>query len=285
MSLAQSDMPRTVTQLGTARRFPGSAHEPSIDPAWQPWLDMLGMALDEASDPSWAAIEPAAGEREAGAPLLHGATARLDARRARDLVRALAERAGILAVNDVDPVRLIRAAIERDDSVIARAAEHAGASHDSLTVIAQLSAMPLLHAAVPRLDAGARAVWQRGYCPVCGAWPTLVEMRGIERERRLRCGCCAADWRLPVLRCAYCGELDHHLLGSLISEGEAQQRRIETCESCHGYLKVVMTLGALPPRSLALQDLATVPLDFVAQGRGYERPSRGAWPLRMGLIA
>jgi FdhE protein len=246
---------------------------------------MLGMALDEASDPSWAAIEPAAGVREAGAPLLHGATARLDARRARDLVRALADRVGILAANDIDPIRLIRAAIERDDAVIAHAAERAGASHDSLTVIAQLSAMPLLHLAVLGLDSGARALWQRGYCPVCGAWPSLVEMRGIERERRLRCGCCAADWRLPVLRCAFCGELDHQLLGSLIPEGDEQRRRIETCESCRGYLKVVMTLGALPPRTLALQDLATVPLDFVAQGRGYERPSSAAWPIRMRVLA
>jgi FdhE protein len=128
-------------------------------------------------------------------------------------------------------------------------------------------------------------VWQRGYCPVCGAWPSLVEMRGIERERRLRCGCCAADWQLPVLRCAFCGELDHHLLGSLLPEGDEQRRRIDTCESCRGYLKIVMTLGSLPPRMLALQDLATVPLDFVAQERGYERPSSAGWPLRMALLA
>ena len=285
MSLAQSDMPRTVTQIGTAGRLSGSASEPPIDPAWQPWLDLLGMALDEASDPSWAVVEPVSGEREAGAPLLHGAVARLDARRASDLVRGLAEQVGILAAREIEPSRLIQAAIERDDTVVARIAERVGASHDSLTVIAQLCAMPLLHAAARKLDPGVPAVWQRGYCPVCGAWPSLVEMRGIERERRLRCGCCAADWRLPVLRCAFCGELDHHLLGSLIQEGDEQRRRVETCESCHGYLKVVMTLGALPPRTLALQDLATVPLDLVAQERGYERPSRAAWPLRMGLLA
>ncbi|HEY9429642.1 MAG TPA: formate dehydrogenase accessory protein FdhE [Gemmatimonadaceae bacterium] len=278
-------MSRTVTQIGTPGRLSGSAPEPPIDPAWQPWLDLLGMALDEASDPSWVAVEPASGEREAGAPLLHGAVARLDARRASDLVHGLAEQVGILAAEEIEPTRLIRAAIERDDAIVARIAERVGASHDSLTVIAQLCAMPLLHAAARKLDPGVPAVWQRGYCPVCGAWPSLVEMRGIERERRLRCGCCAADWRLPVLRCAFCGELDHHLLGSLIQEGDEQRRRVETCESCHGYLKVVTTLGALPTRTLALQDLATVPLDLVAQERGYERPSRAAWPLRMGLLA
>ncbi len=285
MSITHGDMSRTVTQLGAAGRLSAAALEPPIDSAWQPWLDLLGMVLDEASDQSWAGIEPAVSEREAGAPLLHGATVRLDSLRAGGLVRALAERVGILDAAAMQPSRLIRAAIERDDAAISRTAERVGASHDSLTVIAQLAAMPLLHAAARSLDPGVPARWQRGYCPVCGTWPSLVEMRGIERERRLRCGCCAADWRLPVLRCAFCGELDHHLLGSLIPEGDEQRRRIETCESCHGYLKVVMTLGALPPRTLALQDLATVPLDFVAQGRGYERPSSAGWPVRMGSVA
>jgi FdhE protein len=197
----------------------------------------------------------------------------------------LADRIGILSVSDHDPIALIRAAMERDDQVMARAASGTGASHDALTVLAQLAAIPPLHAAARSLDRGVPAVWQRGYCPVCGTWPSLVEMRGIQRERRLRCGCCAADWALPVLHCPFCGELDHHLLGSLIPEGDEKQRRIETCESCRGYLKVVMTLGALPPLTLALQDLATVPLDFVAQERGYERPSSAGWPVRVGRIA
>ncbi|HEU4585762.1 MAG TPA: formate dehydrogenase accessory protein FdhE [Gemmatimonadaceae bacterium] len=278
-------MSRTVTKLGTSGGLSGAANDPPVDPEWQTWLDLLAITLDEASDPSWAVIEAATAEREAGAPLLHGAAVRLDARRAGNLVRALAKRIGMLAAGGLDPILLIRAAIERDDDVIARAAEHVGTSHDSLAVLAQFAATPLLHAAARSLDRGVAAVWQRGYCPVCGTWPALVEMRGIERERRLRCGCCAADWQLPVLRCAFCGELDHHLLGSLIPEGDEKQRRVETCESCHGYLKVVMTLGALPPLTLALQDLGTVPLDFVAQERGYERPSSPGWSVRMGHIA
>jgi FdhE protein len=246
---------------------------------------MLGIVLDEASDPRWAEVAPSPGERAEGAPLLHGVTARLDARRAGALVRRLAERVGIVAADEIAPIELIRAALERDDPAIARIAEHVAASHDSLTVLAQLAAMPLLHSAARALGARVPTTWQRGYCPVCGAWPSLVEMRGIEHERRLRCGCCGTDWRLPVLRCAFCGELDHHLLGSLLPEGDEQRRRIETCESCHGYLKVVMTLGALSPHVLAFQDLATVHLDLAAQGRGYSRPSSAGWPLRMGLVA
>jgi FdhE protein len=210
---------------------------------------------------------------------------RLDARRAGAFVRRLADAAGIVAVGELDPGEAIRAAIVRDDRGIASMAEHIGVSADVLAVLAQMAAMPVLHAAARVLSADASRVWQRGYCPVCGAWPSLVEMRGIERERRLRCGCCGADWPLPILRCAFCGEMDHHHLGSLLPEGEEQYRHIETCEQCHGYLKAVTTLGALSMAVLARQDLATVPLDLVAQERGYARPSRPGWTLTIGMVA
>ena len=140
-----------------------------------------------------------------------------------------------------------------------------------------LAALPLLHACARALAAHVPPSWQRGWCPVCGAWPALAEMRGIERDRRLRCGCCAADWSLPVLHCAFCDEVDHHRLGFLIVEGETQLGRVETCETCHGYLKTVMTLSTLAPRVLARHDLASVAIDLAVQDRGYARPTRPGW--------
>lgn len=278
-------MPRTSSPIGAAGRLPGAAADPPVDPAWRPWLSLLGIALDEASDPAWAVAALARAERPSDAPLLHGATVRLDARRAGAFMRRLAEAAGLLAAGELDPGEAIRAAITRDDRAIAGMSEQLGVSADALAVLALMAAIPVLHAAARVLSADASRVWQRGYCPVCGAWPSLVEMRGIERERWLRCGCCGADWPLPVLRCAFCGETDHHRLGALLPDGEEQYRRIETCERCHGYLKAVTTLGALSVPVLARQDLATVPLDLVAQERGYARPSRPGWVLTIGVVA
>ena len=34
------------------------------------------------------------------------------------------------------------------------------------------------------------AVWQQGYCPICGGWPLLAELRGIELAQYLRCAAC-----------------------------------------------------------------------------------------------
>jgi FdhE protein len=278
-------MPRTTPTIGAAGGFPAAAADPSIDPAWRPWLELLEIVEEESDHPAWAAaiVAPPATQPE-GAPLLHTATVRLDTARAAGIVRHLAGAVGILGAVEIDPYEAIRAAIERDDATILRIAETIGASQEVLTVVAQLASVPLLHAAARVLDAERPPAWQLGYCPVCGAWPALVEMRGIERERRSRCTCCGASWTLPVLRCAFCGETDHNRLGYLLPEGEEQQRRIETCESCRGYLKVVTTLGALPFAVLALQDLVTVPLDLAAQDRGYARPSNPGWVPRIHFV-
>jgi len=277
-------MSRTTSHVGTAGGLPGTATSQIVDPGWQQWIDLVDIALGETGDAAWMSILPSPVARPANAPLLEGATLRVDQERASDLARRLAAAVGIVAEDGIDALEMIRSAITRDHDGFERMSNHLAVPADTLAVVAQLAATPLLHACARGLGADSPRTWQRGYCPVCGAWPVLVEMRGIERVRCLRCGCCGADWPLPLLHCAFCDEIDHHHLGSLLLEGEEQQTRIETCESCHGYLKAVTTLGALPFRTLALKDLETIPLDLAAQDRGYARPAHPGWPLRIELV-
>jgi FdhE protein len=269
-------MPWSTGPVGTAAGLPG-AIDAQVDPAWQPWLDLLDVALEESNSHEWSSDVTARAERPDGAPMMHGAILRIDGQRAKRLVRRLSGIAGVRGGNDIDPAAAIRAAISRDDRALAEMAEMRDTSIDAFAIVAQVAAMPLLMAAALTLEPRAASAWQRGYCPVCGAWPSLAEVRGIERERRLRCGCCSADWPLPLLHCAFCDELDHGKLGSLQPEGEEQLRRVETCETCHGYLKAMTTYAPLSIRTLVLLDLTTVPLDLVAHDRGYARPSRPGW--------
>jgi FdhE protein len=277
-------MPWTTGTVGTAAGLPG-AIEAQVDPAWQPWLDLLDVALEESNGHAWDSIVTARDERPDGAPIMHGAVVRIDTQRAKRLLRRLGAVAGVRARDEVDPRAAIRAAIARDDRALAEMAGRCDAPVDAFAVVAQVAAMPLLMGAALALESRAASAWQRGYCPVCGAWPSLTELRGIERERRLRCGCCGADWPLPLLHCAFCDELDHGKLGALQPEGEEQLRRIETCETCHGYLKSATTYGALSIRTLVLLDLTTIPLDLVAQDRGYARPARPGWAPEIEVVS
>jgi FdhE protein len=114
--------------------------------------------------------------------------------------------------------------------------------------------------------------WQQGYCPICGSVPKLGEYRGLEQNRFLRCGICAADWSFPRLQCPACGNKDHRQLGYLHVDGEQNKCRAATCEECKQYVKMVSTLMPLPPLQLWVTDVATVHVDLLAADQGFSPP-------------
>jgi len=113
--------------------------------------------------------------------------------------------------------------------------------------------------------------WNRGVCWVCGDPALLAELRGNVQARHLRCGRCAASWGYPRLACVHCGNEEPSTRGVLLPGGGAGTSRVETCDVCRGYLKAVITHDPVPPDLLVVVDLETVPLDFLARDRGYER--------------
>src|SRR3989454_9359488 len=72
--------------------------------------------------------------------------------------------------------------------------------------------------------------WAYGDCPVCGGWPALAEIRGLDGSRHLRCGGCGGDWRTEWLLCPFCGERDHGNLGSLVSPESLERQKIRSEE-------------------------------------------------------
>jgi FdhE protein len=137
----------------------------------------------------------------------------------------------------------------------------------------RLTLFPLLtsvNAALAPLREGVH--WQRGFCPTCGSWPLLGEFRGLEQTRFMRCGLCASEWEMPRSICVFCGNWDYNQLGFLHVEGEETSYRAATCDVCHGYVKMMCSLSALPPLQLLVADVATLHLDLIAAERGYSNP-------------
>lgn len=254
-----------------------------LDPTWRKWVDLVELAVAESQQPVWSECVQVRQQLSPDAPLLHDATLRVNVERATEFARRLADNLGIVALEAVDPLALILAGVERDVGTIDLLAGKLAVSTDTVALLGQLSALPLLLNVARALSPEASRTWQRGYCPVCGAWPSMVEMRGIQRERRMRCGCCGSDWLLPVLRCAFCSENDHKMLGVLLPEHGEPQVRIETCSTCRGYLKTLNTLTTLPFPTLALKDMSTIAFDLAAQERGFARPTRPGWQLEVEI--
>jgi FdhE protein len=59
---------------------------------------------------------------------------------------------------------------------------------------------------------------------------------------------------------------------------------VDTCLTCKGYVKTRALLQPTPPYAVVLEDLATVDWDIVALERGYVRPTRPGYPLRVRLV-
>jgi len=265
-------------------------------PDGRAWLTLLAETLRELKAPAWTAIVPQPEpERPVAAPLLAGVTLAVDPNMVRRWVRRLLQQAGKvvspntapLATIDTrhfDPLPLLEAAICLDDPRLVDLAQADGADPGALGALMQLATMPLLQACGRSLARQVPIDWSSGYCPVCGAWPTLAEVRGLERTHRWRCGRCGGDWGLALLRCPYCGEASHQRLGSLTTENNDATCIVDTCLTCKGYIKTRAVLQPTPPYAVVLEDLSTVDWDIVALERGYRRPTQPGYPLGVRLV-
>jgi len=269
-----------VTAPGAAApTFEGLARE---HPEWQGWLDVMRSAFERAGSPEWQEIVVTpAPDRPAGAPWLAGAVIDVPEPVARRWTSALLRSAGARA-DAIDPATFLAVAVALDPEGLAALGRTIGLDADRLRALAHPAALPLLSACPAR--AGAPPTdWTHGYCPVCGAWAAMSELRGLELSRHLRCGRCGADWPAAWLACIFCGNDDHEALAGLVSESAGPMRRVDTCRRCQAYLKTVTTLVARSHAEVVLEDLATVAYDVSALDTGAIRPPGLGWPPRVDV--
>lgn len=110
--------------------------------------------------------------------------------------------------------------------------------------------------------------WENGRCPLCSALPALMSI--VEGPKRiLHCSFCGTTGTYKFIGCPNCGSVDTAKLNTIVSEDEPGFR-ITTCDQCHTYVKIVEG-PILTEMAIDLADMASLPLDFVAQGKGYAR--------------
>jgi FdhE protein len=265
-------------------------------PEWRLLLSLWEQVFQEDARGTFSTIsvtiDPA---RSIESPLLAGATISLSPLAVNNWLRRLlshitrdyADDHALNAelANKLDPVGLLEAAITQDDQLIGLLANQAGVDPGPLEALAQIVAAPALRSCARQLASAAPADWDEGFCPICGAWATIAEQRGLERSRRFRCGRCGGDWMGIDLRCPFCKTIDHNSLASLVPDSKGGAQKVETCRECHGYIKLMTALRRWTADEVVLADLSTVELDFVAVDRGFSRPERPAAAYRITIEA
>lgn len=110
--------------------------------------------------------------------------------------------------------------------------------------------------------------WVCGYCPICGMQPILGYIKGEEGKKYLICKACDSKWSFPRIKCPCCGTNDPIHLSYLTSK-EDSRHRIEICDNCQNYLKVIDLRSTDQNIDASIENLLTLHLDIIARKKGY----------------
>lgn len=119
--------------------------------------------------------------------------------------------------------------------------------------------------------------WEEGRCPVCRAVPSLSFINQ-EEGRTISCSYCSSRGKWHRIGCPHCQNRDARKLEILQVEQE-KGFRIDLCNECKSYIKT-MDESLLSEYPAELLDIISLPLDILAQGRGYKRLSPNAIGMR-----
>jgi FdhE protein len=265
-------------------------------PEWKPWLTVIEEVLREATEPTWEGFVPGPpAQYDSKVPLLAGATLALDmstVARWWERLRRAAYQSGTPKMSTlkrakgsrVDAAPLFTSSLCQHGEQLKGAAISLDVDPDAFQAVAALMPVPFLQACGRRWARAIAPSWTEGYCPVCGAWPVLTEVRGIERRRSLRCGRCGAEWQAHCLSCPFCALTDHRELVSLVPESCGSTRTVDACKRCGGYVKSFTVLQGGPAVGVMLDDLASVDLDVAALAQGYKRPQGTGYCLDVTIV-
>ena len=114
-----------------------------------------------------------------------------------------------------------------------------------------------------RIDLGN---WNHGHCPICG-WEPDFAVITPSADRRLFCGRCVAQWSFAALTCPFCSNDDRALITSFATRDG--HYRVYACDVCRRYLKAYDGRRSQRAVMVAVDTIATLPLDAAAMQRGY----------------
>jgi formate dehydrogenase maturation protein FdhE len=113
------------------------------------------------------------------------------------------------------------------------------------------------------------AGWRRGFCPLCGAEPSLARLAREDGRRVLVCSLCRSEWSFDRLRCPYCEADNAPQTRYFTVEGDPAHR-VDCCGRCRRYLITIDERGLDYRPHIASEEIVTARLGWLAREQGYQ---------------
>jgi FdhE protein len=121
------------------------------------------------------------------------------------------------------------------------------------------------------LDATALVPVADGACPTCGSPPVasmVVGWQGAHGTRFCACALCGTLWNTVRIKCTLCGSTKG--IGYQEIDGGSGVVKAETCDECHGYVKILHQHKDAAADPVA-DDVASLGLDLLVRELGFRR--------------
>jgi FdhE protein len=173
------------------------------------------------------------------------------------------------ARGDLDPKTLFKSLLQGSDAYFQDTAQRIGSDAKTLAFLAYNSILPSIELSAAQVASylDTEAVWQKGYCPVCGSSPGLAVLNQ-EGQRVVVCSFCRHPWQAPRLFCVFCENRKSDELQYVFAEEESDLR-IDVCERCRHYIKTVQGREVARPLYPPLEQVASLHLDMIAAEKGF----------------
>lgn len=170
-----------------------------------------------------------------------------------------------------------KAAVDSHREYFDGLSQRLGVSVDVLLFIGRMVVAPFVAAVAGKMDVCSQdeaddSPSDARICPICSSAPGLASLTGEEGRRLLHCSLCGHAWAFARIACSRCGSTDQQVLGKLLIPDE-EAKWLEVCDTCHGYVKTVdcRKLSAGEAWMAVVEDVATLPLDLLAEKEGHSR--------------
>jgi FdhE protein len=118
--------------------------------------------------------------------------------------------------------------------------------------------------------------WEKGYCPICGAFPSIAFIEEQGGKRFLHCSACGHYWRFTRVICPYCENEAPEGMDYFYVEKKTQESAF-ICDKCKKYLVTLYRAGGLFARDMDVFAISLIHLDMIMQEKGYEPMVSCAW--------
>lgn len=118
--------------------------------------------------------------------------------------------------------------------------------------------------------------WEKGYCPICGEFPSIALIEEEGGKRFLHCSSCGQDWRFTRVVCPFCEKEAQQEMDYFYVENKTQESAF-VCDKCKKYLVTLYRAGRLHARDMDISAISLVHMDMIMQEKGYEPMVACAW--------